>query len=100
MWQLERERLKIICDDEFTASEPVELAMLKIKGRGVQVVGKGTFTAERESYIYDGILDGDPVRLEFPTAGTRFSPSMRAGTSRYTVRTSFMNSVLQIRNGA
>ncbi len=48
--------------------------MLKPKGKGVRVAGRGVFTADRENYKYVGTLNGEPVDLAFPTAGTRYLP--------------------------
>ncbi|MFZ5353989.1 MAG: lysophospholipid acyltransferase family protein [Bacillota bacterium] len=66
-WQLEHEKTIIEENQNFTVSEPVELAMLKEKGNGIEAVGKGIFTAKRNTYIYNGTLKGEKVTLSFST---------------------------------
>ena len=73
-WQLAREKASVADNDEFTVSEPVDLAMLKSEGKGTEVVGRGLFTAERGTYVYDGTLRGQEVKLSFATAGIRRMP--------------------------
>lgn len=73
-WQLGREKTSIASSNEFAVSEPVELAMLKFKGKGTEVVGRGLFTADKGTYIYDGTLRGQSVRLSFSTASIRRLP--------------------------
>lgn len=73
-WQLEQEKMVVASDDKFTITEPVELAMLKTKGTGVEIVGKGLFTANRSAYIYTGTLHGQEVTLSYHTVGIRYLP--------------------------
>jgi 1-acyl-sn-glycerol-3-phosphate acyltransferase len=74
LWQLEQERSKISGSEAFNISHPVELAMLKQRGKGIEIVGKGCFTADRDNYIYEGTQNGKNVRLVFPTTNTRYLP--------------------------
>jgi hypothetical protein len=77
-WQREQEKAKIEAqlseNNEFTACEPVELAMLKRRGKGIEAVGRGLFTACKDAYAYEGTLRGKEVRLRFAAAGVRCLP--------------------------
>lgn len=77
-WQLAQEKEQIEAqlahNGEFYISAPVELAMLKHTGKGTEVVGSGTFSADRDEYVYAGTLNGRTVRLVFATAGIRYLP--------------------------
>lgn len=73
-WQIEQETGKIVKDEVFSVSEPVVLAMLRLKGKGITVVGSGTFTVSRDAYVYSGTLRGQTVRLTFSTTGIRYLP--------------------------
>jgi 1-acyl-sn-glycerol-3-phosphate acyltransferase len=73
-WQVEKERTEIAGKAAFCVSEPVELAMLKEAGKGVDVVGRGVFTADKEAYVYSGTLHGRDETLIFPTQGIRSLP--------------------------
>lgn len=57
-WQVEQEKAQIEENDAFCVSEPVALAMLRLKGKGVDVVGSGTFCADRDAFVYSGTLRG------------------------------------------
>lgn len=73
-WQIEQETARIAADKDFTVSQPVRLIMLKMEGKGTVTVGYGTFTADRDQYVYTGTQYGRDVRLTFPTAATRYLP--------------------------
>lgn len=73
-WQREQERIRIAEEPHFTISEPVELAMLKEKGTGIEAVGKGIFTADKDAYVYKGTLKGQEVTLSFPVSNIRYMP--------------------------
>lgn len=74
IWQIEKETEKIAANADFSVSEPVRLAMLKTEGRGVETVGAGTFTADRDNYTYTGTQYGKDVTLVFPTSSIRSLP--------------------------
>jgi 1-acyl-sn-glycerol-3-phosphate acyltransferase len=73
-WQIQKERDDIASADGYAEVEPVTLAMLKTKGMGVEPVGSGTFSADREAFCYTGTLRGQPVCLTFPVNGIRSLP--------------------------
>ena len=73
-WQLEQERALVLKNEAFTITEPVELAMLKAKGKGSELVGKGSFTADRHNYTYKGTFKGEELTMTFHTAATRYLP--------------------------
>jgi 1-acyl-sn-glycerol-3-phosphate acyltransferase len=73
-WQLEQERALVLKNEAYTITEPVELAMLKVRGRGTELVGRGSFTADRHNYTYRGTLKGETVAMTFHTAATRYLP--------------------------
>ena len=73
-WQVEQEKMNIAGKAAFSVSEPVELAMPKPAGKGFDVVGRGIFSADRESYSYSGTIYGIEEALIFPTQGIRYLP--------------------------
>lgn len=73
-WQREQESIRIAEESHFTISEPVELAMLKEKGNGIEAVGRGTFSSDKDAYIYSGTLKGQEVTLSFPVSHVRYMP--------------------------
>jgi 1-acyl-sn-glycerol-3-phosphate acyltransferase len=74
IWQIEQETAHIAGDDGFSISEPVRLSMLKRSGKGVETVGSGAFTADRDAYTYTGTQYGKDVTLTFPAAAIRYLP--------------------------
>lgn len=50
-------------DPNFTMSASVRLEMFR--GNRIIDVGEGTFTLSRESYLFEGLVDGLPVRYQF-----------------------------------
>ena len=48
--------------------------MLKRRGKGVEAVGRGLFSAHKDAYEYAGTLRGQEVRLRFAAAGVRCLP--------------------------
>jgi 1-acyl-sn-glycerol-3-phosphate acyltransferase len=73
-WQIEQETARIAEDESYTVSQPVRLAMLKTEGKGTEIVGSGTFTADRGVFTYTGTQRGREVVLEFSVAGIRYLP--------------------------
>jgi 1-acyl-sn-glycerol-3-phosphate acyltransferase len=73
-WQIQKEREYILSTADYSAQEPVMLAMLRTAGRGVEMVGSGTFSVNREAFYYNGTLRGEPVCLTFPVNGVRSLP--------------------------
>lgn len=68
LWQIEIENNNIMQSENFSVSEPVILAMLKLSGCGIEPVGQGVFTADKKNYTYKGTLHGENVTLTFSSA--------------------------------
>ncbi len=74
LWQTEQEKNRILESADYLVTEPVELAMLKQAGKGIEAVGRGSWSASREGYTYQGTLRGESVKLFFPAFKTRYFP--------------------------
>jgi len=73
-WEHEREKETVLADPDFSYNLPVELAMYKREGDGIEAVGNGTMTITREIYTYSGTFRGETVEMVFPTRTTRYVP--------------------------
>jgi 1-acyl-sn-glycerol-3-phosphate acyltransferase len=73
-WEHEYEKDRILADPSYEYALPVELAMYRREGNGIEAVGQGTMHINREKYVYAGTFRGEPAVLEFPTGSTRYVP--------------------------
>jgi 1-acyl-sn-glycerol-3-phosphate acyltransferase/DNA-directed RNA polymerase subunit RPC12/RpoP len=73
-WEHLEEKKAVLADEKYCYSLPVELAMYRRKGDGIEAVGKGTMTINKEIYLYDGTFRGEAVQMKFPTRTTRYVP--------------------------
>lgn len=73
-WQQHHEEAAILANEDYSYALPVELAMYRRMGDGIEAVGSGTMTITREVYIYRGMFRGEDVQMEFPTRTTRYVP--------------------------
>jgi 1-acyl-sn-glycerol-3-phosphate acyltransferase len=73
-WEHQKEEIAVLADENFTYTLPVELAMYRREGDGIEAVGKGSMTITRESYVYSGTFRGETVQMEFSTRTTRYVP--------------------------
>jgi len=73
-WEHQEEQKAVLADESFSYEVPVELAMYRREGDGIEAVGNGTMTIDREIYRYDGTFRGDPIQMVFPTRTTRYVP--------------------------
>lgn len=74
LWQQQQEIEGVLAKKEFTYTLPVELAMYRQQGDGIEAVGCGTMTITRTAYQYRGTLRGETTLLEFPTSSVRYVP--------------------------
>jgi 1-acyl-sn-glycerol-3-phosphate acyltransferase len=74
LWQQQHEVEAVLAKEDFTYSLPVELAMYRQKGNGIEVVGNGSMTITRASYQYKGTVRDEMVLLNFPTGSVRYVP--------------------------
>jgi DNA-directed RNA polymerase subunit RPC12/RpoP len=73
-WEHQEEEKAVLADHNFSYVVPVELAMYRREGDGIEAVGEGTMTINRDVYIYNGTLRGNAVQMEFSTRSTRYVP--------------------------
>jgi 1-acyl-sn-glycerol-3-phosphate acyltransferase/DNA-directed RNA polymerase subunit RPC12/RpoP len=73
-WEHQEEEKAVIEDENFSYTVPVELAMYRREGDGIEAVGSGTMTINREVYIYNGSFRGEATQMEFRTRTTRYVP--------------------------
>ncbi len=73
-WEHLHEEKAVLADENFSYTVPVELAMYRREGDGIEAVGSGIMTINREVYIYDGTFRGDSVQMKFLTRTTRYVP--------------------------
>jgi len=73
-WEHEEERRSVEADPDYCYSVPVELAMYRREGDGIEAVGQGTMTITRETYLYSGTFHGETTQMTFPTRTTRYVP--------------------------
>lgn len=74
LWQVEQEKNRINESEDYFVTEPVELAMLRQAGKGIEVVGRGHWSASRKGYTYQGTLRDENTQLFFPAFATRYFP--------------------------
>ena len=73
-WQHQYEEEVALADMNYSYTLPVELAMYRRKGDGIEAVGSGTMTIHRDQYIYKGGCRGEEVQMEFPLRIIRYVP--------------------------
>lgn len=73
-WEHQQEERAVLADENYSYSLPVELAMYKRVGDGIEAVGNGIMTITRQRYVYSGTFRGETVEMEFPTSSTRYVP--------------------------
>jgi 1-acyl-sn-glycerol-3-phosphate acyltransferase/DNA-directed RNA polymerase subunit RPC12/RpoP len=73
-WEHQEEEKVVLADENFSYMVPVELAMYRRDGDGIEAVGNGNMTITREVYVYAGTFRGKTVQMEFPTRTTRYVP--------------------------
>lgn len=73
-WEHQEEEKAVLAKEDFCYIVPVELAMYRREGDGIEAVGNGTMTITRERYVYSGTFRGEAVQMEFLTRTTRYVP--------------------------
>jgi 1-acyl-sn-glycerol-3-phosphate acyltransferase/DNA-directed RNA polymerase subunit RPC12/RpoP len=73
-WEHQEEEKAVLADENFCYGVPVELAMYRREGDGIEAVGNGIMTINREVYIYNGTFRGKEIQMEFLTRTTRYVP--------------------------
>ncbi len=73
-WEHVKEQQAVEADPDYCYSVPVELAMYRREGDGIEAVGQGTMTITRETYVYRGTFRGETTEMIFPTRTTRYVP--------------------------
>lgn len=73
-WEHQEEEKAVLADENFSYEVPVELAMYRREGDGIEAVGNGSMVINREVYIYKGTFRDTEIQLEFPTRTTRYVP--------------------------
>lgn len=73
-WEHEKEENAVLADEHYSYTVPVELAMYRREGDGIEAVGNGNMTITRETYLYSGSFRGEPLQMEFPTRNIRYVP--------------------------
>lgn len=73
-WEHQEEEKVVLADENYSYTVPVELAMYRRDGDGIEAVGNGTMTITRKLYAYSGTFRGKAVQMEFRTRTTRYVP--------------------------
>lgn len=73
-WEHEEEKRAVLSDPDYRYAVPVELAMYRRSGDGIEAVGNGTMTITREHYVYWGTFHEEATEMIFPTRTTRYIP--------------------------
>lgn len=73
-WEHVEEQQAVEADPDFSYIVPVELAMYRREGDGIEAVGQGTMTITRDTYVYSGTFRGETTEMIFPTRTTRYVP--------------------------
>ena len=73
-WEHEEEKRAVLSDPDYRYDVPVELAMYRRSGDGIEAVGNGTMTITREHYVYWGTFHEEATEMIFPTRTTRYIP--------------------------
>ncbi len=73
-WEHQEEKKAVLADENFSYDVPVELAMYRREGDGIEAVGNGIMTITRELYEYRGSFRGEVTQMEFRTRTTRYVP--------------------------